>query len=98
LTRSKLFPYTTLFRSKIGMTGSWISFGNLKVYTSNTRSMARFGLLLYADGKWKNTQIVSETYISEATNTSQNINQAYGYLWWLRSEEHTSELQSRENL
>jgi len=75
--------FNNKLRDKIGMTGSWISFGNLKVYTSNTRSMARFGLLLYADGKWKNTQIVSETYISEATNTSQNINQAYGYLWWL---------------
>jgi CubicO group peptidase (beta-lactamase class C family) len=40
-------------------------------------------LLIYAKGKWGNTQIVSETFLNEATNTSQNINEAYGYLWWL---------------
>jgi CubicO group peptidase (beta-lactamase class C family) len=45
--------------------------------------MARFGLLVYSKGKWDNTQIVSEAFLNEASNTSQNINQAYGYLWWL---------------
>ena len=30
-----------------------------------------------------NTQIISEDYLSQATNTSQEINKAYGYLWWL---------------
>ncbi|GAL81663.1 beta-lactamase [Algibacter lectus] len=29
------------------------------------------------------TQIISEAFLNEATNTSQNINEAYGYLWWL---------------
>lgn len=70
-------------RDPIGMTGSWIPLGDLSVYWSNTRSMARFGLMIYANGKWENSQIISETYLNEATNTSQNINQAYGYLWWL---------------
>jgi len=45
--------------------------------------MARFGLMISADGIWEDTQIVSECFLNEATNTSQNINQAYGYLWWL---------------
>ena len=65
------------------MTGSWIAMDNLSVYWSTARSMARFGLLVYAKGKWESTQIVSEDYLSQATNTSQEINKAYGYLWWL---------------
>jgi len=75
--------FNTKLRDKIGMSGSWISLGDLSVYWSNTRSMARFGLLMSANGTWENTQIVSANNISEATNTSQYINQAYGYLWWL---------------
>jgi CubicO group peptidase (beta-lactamase class C family) len=70
-------------KDKIGMTGSWIPLNSLNVYWSNTRSMARFGLLILANGKWNDSQIVSEQYIEEAVNTSQNINEAYGYLWWL---------------
>ena len=70
-------------RDKIGMTGNWIDLNSLSVYWSDTRSMARFGLLTYAKGKWETTQIVPELFLNEATNTSQNINEAYGYLWWL---------------
>ena len=33
------------------------------------------------------TQIISESFLNEATNTSQNINDAYGYLWWLNGKE-----------
>jgi CubicO group peptidase (beta-lactamase class C family) len=75
--------FNSKLRNPIGMDGSWVSLGDLSIYASNTRSMARFGLLIYAKGKWGNTQIVSETFLNEATNTSQNINEAYGYLWWL---------------
>ena len=75
--------FNTKLRDKIGMSGLWLQTGGLSVYWSNTRSMARFGLLTYTKGKWENTQIVPESYLIEATNTSQNINQAYGYLWWL---------------
>lgn len=70
-------------RDKIGMSGTWINLNNLSVYWSDTRSMARFGLLISAKGKWENNQIISEKSINEATNTSQTINKAYGYLWWL---------------
>ena len=70
-------------RDKIGMTGSWIQSGNNSLYWSTTRSMARFGLLMLNKGKWENDIIVNEIYINEATTTSQNINQSYGYLWWL---------------
>lgn len=78
--------FNTKIRDKIGMSttpGGWLKLGDFNVYWSNTRSMARFGLMIYANGKWGNTQIVSEAFLNEATNTSQNINQSYGYLWWL---------------
>ena len=75
--------FNTKLRDKIGMSGTWIPNGDLSVYWSNTRSMARFGLMIYAKGTWENTPIVPESYLNEATNTSQDINQAYGYLWWL---------------
>lgn len=70
-------------KNKIGMTGYWKTSGNSQVYWSTTRSMARFGLMILNKGKWENNQILNETFYNEATNTSQNINQSYGYLWWL---------------
>jgi CubicO group peptidase (beta-lactamase class C family) len=70
-------------KNRIGMTGAWIPNGNANVYWSTTRSMARFGLLIAANGKWENTQIIPESFVNEATSTTQNINLAYGYLWWL---------------
>lgn len=78
--------FNTKLRDKIGMSGfpsTWFSLGGLSVYRSDTRSMARFGLMIFAKGKWENTQIVPESFLNDATNTSQNINQSYGYLWWL---------------
>lgn len=75
--------FNTNLRDKIGMTGNWFDLAGLSVYFSDTRSMARFGLLTFAKGKWENEQIVSENFLTEATNTSQNVNLAYGYLWWL---------------
>lgn len=70
-------------RDEIGMTGLWRNTGDLSVYWSNSRSMARFGLMILAEGKWNDTQIVSKNFLIEATNTSQQINKSYGYLWWL---------------
>ncbi|WP_231931273.1 MULTISPECIES: serine hydrolase domain-containing protein [Bizionia] len=75
--------FNSNLKTKIGMSGQWIAQNNSNVYWSNTRSMARFGLLMFANGNWNNTQILSVSYINNATNTSQNINEAYGYLWWL---------------
>jgi CubicO group peptidase (beta-lactamase class C family) len=75
--------FNTKLRDKIGMSGLWNATGGLSVYWSNTRSMARFGLLALNAGKWENTQIVNQNYMRNATNTSQNLNEAYGYMWWL---------------
>lgn len=75
--------FTSKLKTPIGMNGGWFNLGGLQVYGSDTRSMARFGLLTYANGMWEDQQIVSETYLNNATNTSQDVNLAYGYLWWL---------------
>ena len=75
--------FNTKLKDKIGMTGTWIASGNNSVYWSTTRSMARFGLLALNNGNWNGTQIIDSKYFHDATNTSQNINPAYGYLWWL---------------
>ncbi|NHM06268.1 serine hydrolase [Flavobacterium sp. CYK-4] len=75
--------FNTKLRDRIGMTGGWFASGDNIVYWSTTRSMARFGLLMYNKGKWNSTQILNEDFFNQATTTSQNINLAYGYLWWL---------------
>ncbi len=75
--------FNTKLKSKLGMDGFWNNGLIFKIYHSNTRSMARFGLLALNKGKWNNEQIINETYFTETITTSQNINPAYGYLWWL---------------
>jgi CubicO group peptidase (beta-lactamase class C family) len=78
--------FNNKLRNKIGMAtnGFWLNnTDGTRVYYSTTRSMARFGLLALNYGKWNNETIVNENYFKEATNTSQNLNLAYGYLWWI---------------
>ncbi|WP_179376528.1 serine hydrolase domain-containing protein [Winogradskyella wichelsiae] len=75
--------FNTKLKAKIGMSGAWLQTDNSNVYWSTARSMARFGLLSLANGKWETDQIVPELFMYDATNTSQLINEAYGYSWWL---------------
>ena len=75
--------FNTKLRDKIGMNGTWYQSGDNSVYWSDTRSMARFGLLALNKGNWNGNQIINTNYFNEATSTSQSINQSYGYLWWL---------------
>ena len=78
----------TRISDKIGMNGNWTNSLGLNIYNSNTRSMARFGLLMHNKGVWNGSTIVSESYFNEMTNTSQDINKSYGYLWWLNGKEN----------
>ncbi len=71
-------------KNKIGMGGFWFTFGSNRIYTSNTRSMARFGLLILNKGKWNDNEVLNDvTFYNNMTATSQNLNNSYGYLWWL---------------
>jgi CubicO group peptidase (beta-lactamase class C family) len=63
--------------------GAWVNLDDLSVYWSTTKNMARFGLLSLNKGNWDGTTIISEGFFNQAITTSQTINQAYGYLWWL---------------
>lgn len=75
--------FNNKLKAKIGMEGFW-NFGAIyTIYHSNTRSMARFGLLALNNGKWKDEQIINEAYFNTSINSSQDINPSYGYLWWL---------------
>lgn len=76
--------FTSRIRNKIGMNGLWVKLGYNNVYFSSTRSMARYGLLLLAKGKWENQPVINDTaYFRQMTNSSQNLNKSYGYLTWL---------------
>lgn len=75
--------FNSRLKDRIGMNGAWLPSGDFNVYWSTTRSMARFGLLVYANGTWEDEQIIPEDYLNDAINTSQNLNQSYGYMWWL---------------
>ncbi len=72
--------------NKIGMTGVWLPGvgGNGKIHYSTPRNMAKFGLLMLNKGTWNGTTVLGDqNYISQMTNTSQNLNLSYGYLTWL---------------
>lgn len=91
--------FNTKLRDKIGMSGSWIQSGDNSVYWSTTRSMARFGLLALNNGNWNGSQVINQPYFQSAVSTSQNINLAYGYLWWLngKSSYHMPQTQFQFN-
>jgi CubicO group peptidase (beta-lactamase class C family) len=74
-------------KTKIGMTGSFFPSGYNRIFVSNARSMARFGLLLSQDGTWGATTVQSDlTYLNAMRTPSQSINPSYGYLTWLNGQ------------
>ena len=76
--------FNEVLRNPIGMNGYWTYIDYNHVFFSNARSMARFGLLMLNNGDWGDTEILRDkSYISASVNSSQDINLAYGYLWWL---------------
>lgn len=75
---------TQKIKNTTGMDGIFIKQDYNNVYFSTARSMARFGLLILNKGNWNGTQILTDQkYYNDMVNTSQNINESYGYLWWL---------------
>ncbi len=81
-TSTNYNTYTkTKLADKIGMKNyTWFNY----TLWLNSRDMARFGLLTLNKGTWNgNTLMADQAYFNAMTNTSQNHNQSYGYLWWL---------------
>lgn len=71
-------------KNPTGMDGFYIDQGYNRLFTSTPRSMARFSLLMLNNGNWDGTPVMTDlNYFNDMINTSQNLNEAYGYLWWL---------------
>ncbi|MCC6814991.1 MAG: serine hydrolase [Saprospiraceae bacterium] len=84
-TKMKLNQYISQKLTSItGITGIFIKSDFNNVFYSTGRTMARFGLLNLAKGSWNGIKILQDqNYFNAMTHSSQNINPAYGYLWWL---------------
>ena len=79
--------FDSRLQDKIGMDGYWLYVDYNHLYHSTARSMARFGLLILNQGTWGDEQIINdEAFFTAMTSPSQNINQSYGYLWWLNGQ------------
>lgn len=80
--------FTSKIKNRIGMQGIWLKIGYNHIYFSTARSMARFGILNLNKGVWNSETILSDAgYFNDMTNTSQTMNKAYGYLFWLNGKE-----------
>lgn len=74
----------TEIKQPTGMDGLWIMSGNNNVFFSTARSMARFGLLMQNSGVWNGDTVMhDQEYLYDMVHPSQNLNESYGYLWWL---------------
>src|SRR5207247_10869481 len=97
ISKSSLFPYTTLFRSKKGSlnstTAEGLLLGNFPIWTFGFWSIP-----LSLDDYYRNLSICQvEQFLGSSTVCTGAQNALYVILL-LRSEEHTSELQSRVDL
>jgi CubicO group peptidase (beta-lactamase class C family) len=77
--------------SKIGMHATWDhdAAGDPTAYANvlaTCRDHARFGYLYLHGGRWAGEQVVPSAYVAESTSPSQNINRAYGYLFWVNGQ------------
>lgn len=77
--------YNTRVRNRIGMgVSAYIPSGYNNVMFSTTRAMARFGLMILNRGVWNQDTLMHDVnYFDAMLNSSQPLNPAYGYLWWL---------------
>ena len=53
-------------------------------FATSARDLARFGLLVLAEGEWNGHAVLKNSkYLFEALQPSQNLKSSYGLLWWL---------------
>lgn len=65
-----------------------ISRHNAYPFRMTASDLARFGVLMLNNGKWKNTQIIPSSWVTEMTtfysDASYGRMSGYGYMWWLQ--------------
>ena len=81
--------------SRIGMSDSrWVPRSwarpdldaNTIGFQTTALDLARFGILMLAKGRWRGEDILGDAdYLAESLSPSQEMNPAYGLLWWLNS-------------
>jgi CubicO group peptidase (beta-lactamase class C family) len=69
----------------------WVEGGqdaNTAGFATSARDLARFGLLVLRGGIWNGVDLLGNPgYLERALSPSQDLNPAYGYLWWLNGQE-----------
>lgn len=59
------------------------------MFRMSTRDLARFGLLFARGGRWKDKQVIPETWVEESTRPHSKVDMGskygsgYGYMWWI---------------
>lgn len=55
-------------------------------FATTAHDLARFGLLALRRGQWGKSRVVSADFLKESARSSQKINPAYGFLWWVNGQ------------
>ncbi|MGN9809436.1 serine hydrolase domain-containing protein [Micromonospora sp. BQ11] len=55
---------------------------------ASARDLARFGLLVLAGGHWERREVVPTRWCETMLTRSQDLNHAYGTLWWLNGQDN----------
>lgn len=78
----------------LGMTNTawtdrpWASSDIAVGLSTTARDLARFGLMIQRGGLWAGKAVLQDTVFLDAMlSPSQQLNPAYGYLWWLNGQE-----------
>ena len=64
-----------------------VPFGGSSLFLT-PRDMAKFGFLFLQNGDWEGTQLVPESWVTDATTMHVTLGggTGYGYQWWLREQ------------
>jgi CubicO group peptidase (beta-lactamase class C family) len=72
---------------RIGMVDTEFAPGG-NTFRASARDMARFGLLYLNGGRWGDEPVIEDAaYLADSITTSQSLNHAYGYLFWLNGQD-----------
>ncbi len=88
---------STWLTDRIGMSDSgwtprpWLAGAedaNKVGFSTSARDLARFGLLILAEGVWRDDDLLGNPgYLARALDSSQDLNPSYGLLWWLNGKD-----------